>query len=178
MARFRRKGKASEPATDSVDLSDGDHAWWANGRVQHTPTFTPDEVDPPVEAPTPSSDAPWAFTDVFSADVDGAIDREFGATDPGKDPAGEPAADGRSLAEVFVEESAYRTLGLEPGASWDEVVLAHRRLAKRFHPDRLIHAEDHERFEGEQKMIEATAAYEPLRRLQRTPRPVTGFFTP
>ena len=173
MARFRRKGKASEPATDNVDLSDGDHAWWANSRVQHAPTFTPEESDLPAAAPGAAEDAPWGYTDVFAADVDGAIDREFG--DDGADAAGQ-RADARNLADVFVEESAFRTLGLEPGAAWDDVVLAHRRMAKRFHPDRLIHAEDHERAEGERKMIEVNAAYETLRKLRRPHSHTTGLF--
>jgi hypothetical protein len=30
---------------------------------------------------------------------------------------------------------AYRALGLEPGAPWDDVRAAHRRLAKELHPD-------------------------------------------
>jgi DnaJ-domain-containing protein 1 len=41
-----------------------------------------------------------------------------------------PDADDR----MSVEE-AYRILGLEPGAGFDEVRLAHRRLIKRVHPD-------------------------------------------
>lgn len=172
MGVFRRRAKVAEAATDSVDLSDGDHAWWANTRVQHTPTFTPDAPEA-ADAPVadPAGEQPWAFTDVFAADVDGAIDREFGeeASDDGE-------ADARNLAEVFVEESAFRTLGLEPGAAWEDVVLAHRKMAKRFHPDRLIHAEDHERREGEQKMIEANAAYETLRKLHRPHSHTTGLF--
>jgi hypothetical protein len=39
-------------------------------------------------------------------------------------------ADAQTLAD------AYRALGLEPGATWDDVRAAHRRLAKAFHPDR------------------------------------------
>ena len=174
MARFRRKGKASEPAMDNVDLSDGDHAWWANSRVQHTPTFTSEEPAATVGAPTPADGEPWVYTDIFAADVDGAIDRELGAT--GEETA-QGGADARNLAEVFVEESAYRTLGLDPGAAWEDVVLAHRRMAKRFHPDRLIHAEDHERAEGEQKMIDANAAYETLRKIHRPHSHTSGLFS-
>ncbi len=173
MGMFRRKAKDGEPAADSVDLSDGDHAWWANTRVQHTPTFTPEAPDTAEPAAEPAAD-PWDFTDVFATDVDGAIDREFGAEGA---PAGTADHAGRNLAEVFVEESAFRTLGLEPGAPWEDVVLAHRRLAKRFHPDRLIHAEDHERAEGEQKMIEANAAYETLRKLHRPHSHTSGLFS-
>lgn len=41
-----------------------------------------------------------------------------------------PAADG-----PMPEEEAYRVLGLEPGASLDEVRAAYRRLMKKVHPD-------------------------------------------
>ena len=176
MARFRRRAKTDEAATDSVDLSDGDHAWWANSRVQYTPTFTSDDAASTVDAaaPSPSDPEPWAYTDVFAADLDGAIGREFGGR--ARDAVDE-GADDRNLAEVFMEESAFRALGLEPGAAWDDVVAAHRQMAKRFHPDRLIHAEDHERAEGEQKMIEANAAYETLRKLHRPHSHTTGLFS-
>ncbi len=175
MAMFRRKAKAEEAATDNVDLSDGDHAWWANSRVQHAPTFAP-EHEPGAGAGIasgPTDESAWAFTDVFAADVDGAIDREFGAASTHESDAG---TDPRTLAEVFMEETAFRTLGLEPGAPWEDIVLAHRQMAKRFHPDRLVHAEDHERAEGEQKMIEANAAYETLRKLHRPHTHTTGLF--
>lgn len=171
MGLFRRRAKAAEPATDNVDLSDGDHAWWASSRVQHAPSYAPEAPD---GDGAPDAQGRWDYRDVFAADVNGAIDREFG---PQGADSPRPDDEGRDLAEVFAEESAFRALGLEPGAPWDDVVVAHRRIAKRYHPDRLIHAEDHERVEGEQKMIEANAAYETLRRLQRTHRPVTGFFT-
>ena len=36
----------------------------------------------------------------------------------------------------MTEEEAYRILGLEPGASGDEVRAAHRRLMQHAHPDR------------------------------------------
>lgn len=172
MARFRRWGKAEQSDADNVDLSQDEHAWWTNGRVQSAPGLAPEA--PPEPAPAPAADpGPWGFTDVFAADVDGAIDREFGegATDATE------TSDARNLAEVFAEEAAFRTLGLEPDASWDDVVLAHRRLAKRFHPDRLISADDQTRAEGEQQMIEANAAYETLRQRLRPHSRTTGLFS-
>lgn len=172
MARFRRWGKADQSDADNVDLSQDEHAWWANGRVQSAPGLVNDPADPAPTPPKPGPHEPWDYTDVFAADVDGAIDREFG---PGA-ADGAQAADARNLAEVFAEESAYRALGLEPGASWDDVVTAHRRLAKRFHPDRLISADEATRRDGEQQMIEANAAYETLRQRLRPHSRTTGLF--
>lgn len=173
MARFRRKAKGEAKASDAVDLSESEHAWWASGRVQHAYGFA---AEPP---PAPEPDAPqfepWTFTDVFAANVDGEIDQE-GVPDSRADTTG-PPGDTRDLAEVFVEESSYRALGLQPGASWNEVVQAHRTVAKRFHPDRLIHADEATREQGEEQMRNANAAYELLRkRHHQNQRPTTGLF--
>lgn len=169
MARFRRWGKTEHADPDNVDLSQDEHAWWTHGRVQSAPGLATETAPEPMPATDPG---PWDFTDVFAADVDGAIGREFG--EPVADP-GTPS-DARNLAEVFAEEAAYRTLGLEPGAAWDDVVVAHRRLAKRFHPDRLISADDQTRAAGEQQMIDANAAYETLRQRLRPHSRTTGLF--
>ena len=47
------------------------------------------------------------------------------------------AATGRSAASSgkMSEDEAYQILGLQPGASIDDVAQAHRRLMKRLHPD-------------------------------------------
>ena len=46
------------------------------------------------------------------------------------------AATGRSVASgKMTEQEAYQILGLEPGASVDDITQAHRRLMKRLHPD-------------------------------------------
>lgn len=178
MARFRRWGKADQSDADTVDLSQDEHAWWTSGRVQSAPGLSsePPVAGTPETAAGPAEDpAPWVYTDVFAADVDGAIDREFGTG--GSEDAADAAADARDLAEVFAEESAYRALGLEPDATWDDVVSAHRRMAKRYHPDRLVGAEEHLRAEGEQLMIEANAAYETLRRRLRPHSRTSGLFS-
>lgn len=177
MPRFRRKAKDEHGSSDAVDLSESEHAWWAAGRVQHTYGFGPESAgttETEGTGPTdPDGFEPWTYDDVFAAKVgdppagDGAGDTQPGPSDP---------LDARDLAEVFVEESAYRTLGLEPDATWDDVVLAHRRIAKRFHPDRLIHAEDADREEGEEQMRAANAAYEELRQRQRQHQPTQPLF--
>lgn len=177
MARFRRKARGEAEASDAVDLSESEHAWWATGHVQHAYGFSPEP--PPASEPETPEFEPWTFTDVFAADVDGEIDRDGESRPDGRADTA-PAGDSRDLAEVFVEESSYRTLGLEPGASWDEVVLAHRTVAKRFHPDRLVHADEVIQAEGEEQMRNANAAYEQLRRRhhqdQQQHRPTTGLF--
>lgn len=184
MPRFRRKAKDDRSASDAVDLSESEHAWWATGRVQHTYGFGP-EGSPPVESETgtpgaPDEFEPWTFDDVFStteADFTTKVDDGAGGYGVPDGPDGPvDSFDPRDLAEVFVEEAAYRTLGLEPGATWDDVALAHRKIAKRFHPDRLIHADDADRAEGEEQMRAANAAYEELRKRQRQNQPTQPLF--
>jgi len=178
--RFRRKAKGDLGSSDTADLSESEHAWWATGRVQHTYGFGPDAT-PPAETATetaaaaaaadtsaPTDFQPWTFDDVFAAKVDTEISADE------QDPVGSFAP--RDLAEVFVEEAAYRALGLQPGATWDDVVLAHRQIAKRFHPDRLVHADDAARTEGEEQMRCANAAYEELRQRQRRQLPTPPLF--
>jgi len=58
--------------------------------------------------------------------------------DPGwrEDAQGDPAAGRRTRASgKMTEEEAYQILGLQPGASADEVARAHRALMKKLHPD-------------------------------------------
>lgn len=177
MARFRRRAKGEAKgeakASDAVDLSESEHAWWASGRVQHAYGLTTES--PPAPVPDAPEFEPWTFTDVFAANIDGEIDHA-GAPDGQADTA-RPPGDTRDLAEVFLEESSYRALGLPPGASWDEVVQAHRAVAKRFHPDRLIHADEATREQGEEQMRAANAAYEHLRKQHhQNQRPTTGLF--
>lgn len=188
MARFRRKAR-DDAASDAVDLSEREHAWWASGRVQHTYGFGAD--DEPAEttaetttgAPTSADEfEPWSFDDVFSTkdtEFTAKVDDAGGGGGYGVPDGPDGPVDGfdpRDLAEVFVEEAAYRTLGLEPDATWDDVVAAHRQIAKRFHPDRLIHADDAARAEGEEQMRCANAAYEELRKRQRQQQPTPPLF--
>lgn len=182
MPRFRRKARG-EAASDAVDLSESEHAWWASGRVQHTYGFGTDDAAPAETGPASVNDAdefePWTFEDVFSskdAEFSTKVDDGGGYGVPDGPDGPVDGFDPRDLAEVFVEEAAFRTLGLEPTATWEDVVLAHRRIAKRFHPDRLIHADDDVRAEGEEQMRAANAAYEELRKRQRQQQPAPPLF--
>ena len=56
----------------------------------------------------------------------------------------------------------WKTLGLAPGASQDEIKKAYRELAKKYHPDRYVNSPM--QAEAEQKMKEINEAYDLLTR--------------
>ena len=63
-------------------------------------------------------------------------------------------------------QDPYRVLGLEPGASDDEVKAAYRRLAKKYHPD--VNGGSPE---AEAKMKEINAAYSQIMNRHTNPNP-------
>jgi hypothetical protein len=71
-------------------------------------------------------------------------------------------AEHAAAAAAGVASSAWRVLGLAPGAAEDEIKRAFRRLAKSYHPDLHPGASDAERRELEQRFAEVTAAYRAL----------------
>lgn len=59
--------------------------------------------------------------------------------------------------------SAFRLLGLEPGASFEDVSAAYRSLAAQNHPDKVAHMAAEFRELAERKMRELNAAYDQIR---------------
>jgi hypothetical protein len=64
---------------------------------------------------------------------------------------------------------AYRTLGLEPGAPWDDLRAAHRSLAKTLHPDRA--GGDHRAMVSVNTAFAAIVAARPVDDLREPPLP-------
>lgn len=60
---------------------------------------------------------------------------------------------------------AWAELDLPEGASWADVVAAHRTLAMLHHPDRHIDGSDYERQAAEEAMSRINVAYSVLRRM-------------
>lgn len=61
------------------------------------------------------------------------------------------------------DEDPYTVLRVEPTASWDEIVAAHRHLARRHHPDLLFGQSAEGKTASEERMRTINAAYKELR---------------
>ncbi len=64
------------------------------------------------------------------------------------------------------DERYYRVLGLEPGASPEEIKKAYRNLSKKYHPDMVTSLGEEFRRDAEEKMKEINEAYDRLIRRQ------------
>ena len=69
------------------------------------------------------------------------------------------------------EDDAYRLLGLAPGATWEEVRTARRRLAKSLHPD--LHPGEG-RAEAQRRLAAVNRAVDRLRAAAAQPPAATG----
>ncbi|MFV0438479.1 MAG: DnaJ domain-containing protein [Desulfopila sp.] len=68
----------------------------------------------------------------------------------------------QQAAATSVDEAArnYAVLGLEPGASEEEIKKAYRKLSMQYHPDKVRHLGDEFRKVAEEKMKEINAAHD------------------
>ncbi|HEX4866684.1 MAG TPA: J domain-containing protein [Acidimicrobiales bacterium] len=152
----RRRGSADDPAGDdgdTVDLDDADHAWWAQRRVEEV--WRPRPGPPARDADRPRD----VLAEHFGADW---------RTSFGFDPPPTTAASDGEPGPVEVEppldpSDAYAVLGVDAVATWEEIVEAHRRMARRHHPDRLVGRPAAEVAAGEDRIRAINAAYAELK---------------
>jgi DnaJ-domain-containing protein 1 len=100
------------------------------------------------------------------ADPFAVFSDRFGVRVPGtKRPEPETAeTDPEPHKPVEIETWAHRRLGVSADATSKEISAAYRRLARRFHPDKVASLEPEVRIYSEQRMKEINAAYAELRR--------------
>jgi hypothetical protein len=135
----------------TVHLDDAVHDWWAKSDVQTG--YVPPEPKPkkPV-ADEPKRDT---FSEYFSTES------LFTHNQP-NDPAPHSTPD--DDLGPFSADDPYVVLGIPASASWEDITVAHRRLAKLHHPDRLLNATEDDRRRSEQRMRDINIAYSELRR--------------
>ncbi len=153
----KRKGEtppttppASEPAEASRLDVDDDHAWWAQTEVT--------EVWRPKRRKTAAE--PEEKRDILAEHFGDDWRTSFGFTPP----TDEELAAERALEQRAVDDQdPYKVLEIEPTATWDEIVAAHRHQARVHHPDRLFGQSEEEKAEGEDRIRVINAAYQELR---------------
>jgi DnaJ-domain-containing protein 1 len=69
-------------------------------------------------------------------------------------------------------------LGVEEGASMRKIVAAYRKLARTYHPDKVLELPAEARKISERRMKEINAAYSELKRQAETPRGSGGSYSP
>ena len=144
---FRR---AEEEPGDSADLSEDEHAWWAaREEVAGVPRGTPLEDEDGDASDT-------GFADYWSAE---SLFDEQQVTPPSGDEADADSAGSMDL------DSAHLVLQVAIGVDWEQIVKAHRKLAKLYHPDRLVDWSPEAQEYGRLRMSEINAAHATLRAL-------------
>lgn len=75
-------------------------------------------------------------------------------------------ADYRSIRNMFVPEtdSSYRILEIEPSATDDEVKKAYRRMAMKYHPDKVSHLGEDFRKAADEKFKKVNEAYNRIKK--------------
>ena len=74
--------------------------------------------------------------------------------------------DYESIKAMFYnsEDNAYKILEIEKTASVDEIKKAYRKMAKKYHPDRVIHLGEEHQKGAEEKFKQVQEAYEELQK--------------
>ena len=141
---------------DDADLSEDEHAWWAarDGVAAVPRGNNPDEA--PAEAADPG------FSDYWSAES--LFEEQQQATPP---PAGDHAAEVDVPGGIDLD-AAHLVLQVRIGVTWEEITAAHRRLAKLYHPDRLVEWSSEAQELGRTRMAEINSAHATLRALHFT----------
>jgi len=151
-----RRGSGVEPApaapdsTEPVDLEDDDHAWWTQGEV--TEVWRPKRRRAEAEEPPPRDILAEHFGDDWRT--------SFGFTPPTEE---EVAAQAAREQQALDDEDPYKVLDVDPGATWEDIVAAHRHQARVHHPDRLFGQSEEEKAEGEERIRVINAAFQELR---------------
>ena len=161
--RLRRKDRASpETAPGSKPADAESEQWWdvTTPKDEPTPAGSPDAARP--HAPRTPEEIREAF-------------RKKRRSEPTQEPQSAAfedyysteslfEGDGPGAPGLFDPDDPYAVLGVAPTATWEQIMAAHRRLAKLHHPDRLLNATPEDRQRSEDRMRDINIAYAELKR--------------
>lgn len=151
----RRRDRAEDPddgdrdGDDTTDLGASEHAWWAQREVAAAWAPRP---------PRTQDEPPRA--DVLAEHFGPDWRTSFGL--PEEEPGPEPGPIEEPEDEIDATDP-YAVLRVDPGATWEEIVDAHRRMARRHHPDRLFGQSEAEVAAAEEQIRLINIAYQELR---------------
>jgi len=146
--------RSREP--DDADLDAEEHAWWAQRTELSQPWSTP-ATEELVESPR----------DVLAEHLGEDWRTQFGL-DPSKPAESvDREVDGEEIDEEIDEaidtSDPYAVLGVDPTASWEDIVIAHRAEARRHHPDRMVGRSEAAVARSERRIRDINVAYQELR---------------
>lgn len=151
----KRSDDTPEPAPTPTEpaeghrLDDEDHAWWDQTDVERV--WTP-KVHKAAE--------PEEKRDILAEHFGEDWRTSFGFTPPTEE---ELATEAARDQQALDDQDPYKVLEVEPTATWDEIVAAHRHQARVHHPDRLFGQSEEEKAEGEERIRVINGAYQELR---------------
>jgi len=142
--------RPDEPEPEAVHLDGDDHAWWAQQEVS--------EVWKPRERKPKGGEEPER--DILAEHFGDDWRTSFEFTGPTEE---ELAEEHRREQQAIDDQDPYKVLGVEPTATWEEIVEAHRTMARTHHPDRLFGQSEEEKADGEERIRVINTAYQELR---------------
>lgn len=152
-------GAGADADDDSVDLGAAEHAWWAQRPTEQAWTPRP---QPPADD-TPPRDV---LAEHFGPDWRTSFGFDPPPTPPTPPSSGPSPAPEPEPARPAVEPSGsdpYVVLGVPESASWDDIVAAHRALARAHHPDLVAQRPAADRAAADDRIRELNIAYQALR---------------
>jgi hypothetical protein len=156
MALWTRKGrrtKAPEPApeepVETVKLDDDQHAWWTQAEVENVwkprdRTRKEPEKERDILAEHFGDD--WRTNFLYTGPTEAELEEER-----------------RREQQALDDQDPYKVLQVSEDASWDDIVVAHRHMARVHHPDRLFGQSEEEKRESEERIRVINQAYQELR---------------
>ncbi|MGH9085301.1 MAG: J domain-containing protein [Acidimicrobiales bacterium] len=161
-------GRAPHSGRDDehVDLDGEEHAWWAQRDVSEV-------WAPRGEPPREPDDGRGGERDILADHLGEDWRTAFGFTTADGTPVTEapepqpaaatPEAEAPLAPEPVDASDPYAVLDVASTATWEEIVDAHRRQARRHHPDRLVGRPDDEVAAAEDRIRHINAAYRQLK---------------